>query len=424
MATNAKWTVLTYIAAHNNLDLFGKRSRQEILGVGSSSDVVHGILYDSPVGAARYVIGEPGLVEHQEQLGSFDSGDPDQLIATAQWLFQEHPAERYGLVLWSHGSGWQPGEIEAISNEVRPEPQINAAEKHERASAPASRCLFRSTLSTILKPDKPAERAILFDDGTGHSLDTLELARVASAIATIIGQRLDLLGMDACLMANVEVAYEIRKDVCCLVASEELVPGHSWPYGEIFGELRANPDLGAAELAKLAVERYVSFYKTNPPSAGDVTKVAFSLDRIEDLVCAADRLAGALRLNMDRGADALWQVQRTAEQHETNDGKRKPSKFDFHLWDLNSLAIGLAHCDASSTGIRGEAANTSKILSPGVGSILAEGHRGAWFEGIGGASVYLVPPGRQRISPSYTKLAFAKDTQWDEMLFEYHQQLK
>ena len=77
MATNAKWTVLTYIAAHNNLDLFGKRSRQEILGVGSSSDVVHGILYDSPVGAARYVIGEPGLVEHQEQLGSFDSGDPD-----------------------------------------------------------------------------------------------------------------------------------------------------------------------------------------------------------------------------------------------------------------------------------------------------------------------------------------------------------
>jgi hypothetical protein len=32
----AKWTILTYIAAHNNLDAFGKTSLHEILGVGSN----------------------------------------------------------------------------------------------------------------------------------------------------------------------------------------------------------------------------------------------------------------------------------------------------------------------------------------------------------------------------------------------------
>ena len=35
----------------------------------------------------------------------------------------------------------------------------------------------------MLSPKERTERAILFDDGSGHSLDTLELARVTSSCA-------------------------------------------------------------------------------------------------------------------------------------------------------------------------------------------------------------------------------------------------
>lgn len=414
---------MTYIAAHNNLDILGKKSLQDILGVGSTDDVIHGVLYDGHVGAGRYVMGEPGFVKdkEQEQLGaSFDSGDPNELIATAKWLFQKYPAERYGLVLWSHGSGWEPNEIETIANEVRPDPKVNAAERQERATAPASRCLFRSTLRAILKPQNPAERAILFDDGTGHSLDTLELARVGQTISDFIGQPLELLGMDACLMANLEVAYEVRKVVRYLVASEELVPGHSWPYGEIFGGLRANPDQSGAEFARFVVDRYVSFYTVNPPAAGDVTKVALDLSRIEDLARATDELARALDGDMDKAADVIWAVQRGTQQRETNKGKRSPSKFDYYLWDVRSLAAGLVECDTASASVKETAARTVEALAPGSASVLTEGHRGAWFDGIGGVSAYLIPPKRQRASASYAKLAFAKDTQWNEMLRAYH----
>src|SRR5688500_15493315 len=80
MPNKAKWTVLTYIAAHNNLDQFGKKSLIEILNVGSTPEVVQGALYDGKTGAARYLMGDPGVVESQEQLGHFDSGDPDGLI--------------------------------------------------------------------------------------------------------------------------------------------------------------------------------------------------------------------------------------------------------------------------------------------------------------------------------------------------------
>jgi hypothetical protein len=420
MPNKAKWTVLTYIAAHNNLDQFGKKSLMEILKVGTTPDVVQGALYDGKAGAGRYVMGDPGVVERQEQLGSFDSGDPDGLITTAKWLFEQYPAERYGLVLWSHGSGWEPGEIESITREARPASPADPAESRERSSAPGSRAFFRTTLRSLLKPDKPAERAILFDDGTGHSLDTIELGRVAGAIAEAVGQPLELLGMDACLMANLEVAYEVRKAVRYVVASEELVPGHSWPYEEIFGALRANPKQGGADFARLIVDRYVHFYKANRPTGGDVTKVALDLGRIESLVRTVNHLALSLRSNMDAVAEALWHTQHTARQHETQEGSRRQSKFDYHLWDIGSLSAGLAGPNVVDP-VREAALGTLQALASHAGAVLAEGHCGEWFDGIAGVSAYLIPPKQQRVSPSYLKLAFAKDTQWSEMLRAYHE---
>jgi hypothetical protein len=282
-------------------------------------------------------MGDSGYVRHQEQLEkSFDSGDPDGFVATAKWLFQQYPAERYGLVLWSHGTGWEPAEIEEVAKEARPEAETDPAESKERASAPGSRALFHSTLRMILKPDKPSERAILFDDGTGHSHDTLELARVVDSIVKTVGQPIDLLGMDACLMATLEVGYQLRNSVCYIVASEELVPGHSWPYGNIFGKLRDRPDSTPAELAALVVKEYTDYYTANPPSAGDVTNVALDLRQIEKLSVPVSDLASALIADMDSQADLLWKVQVETERKESRDARRQPNKFNFHLWDMQN----------------------------------------------------------------------------------------
>jgi len=421
MPNKAKWTVLTYIAAHNNLEAFGKKSLTEILNIGSTAEVIHGALFDGPSGAARYVMGEPGYVALQEQLGSFDSGDPDGLIATANWLFKKHPAEHYGLILWSHGSGWEPSEIETVAGEARPGDQTDIAETRERSAMPGSRTLFRSTLRAILKPQKARERAILFDDGTGHSLDTIELARVTGAIAESVDQPLELLGMDACLMGNVEVAYEVRKSVRCLVASEELVPGHSWPYENIFKALRAEPSQVGVELAGLIVDRYVSFYTARPPAGGDVTKAAINLKNLDEVVNAIDQLAAALAVSMDVHGDVLWSVQQATRDRETVQGKRKQSKFDYYLWDVGSLAAGLAASSKSSADVQQKSKLALNAFVPGKGALIAAGHLGDWFDDTAGFSTYLMPPGQQRISPAYSQLAYARDTHWHEMLLAYHE---
>jgi len=419
MPDKAKWTILTYIAAHNNLADFGKKSLLEILNVGSTPEVMQGALYDAPGGASRYVMGDPGKVEQQEQLGSFDCGSPDGVIETARWLFAQRPAERYGLVLWSHGSGWEPAEIETVAKEARPSVQVDRAESRERAIAPGSRVLFRSTLRALLKPDKRAERAILFDDGTGHSLDTLELARVARAIAEEVKQPLELLGMDACLMANIEVAYEVRDAVRYLVASEELVPGHSWPYQEIFGALRAGPDQGGADFAKLVVDQYVSFYKAHRPAAGDVTKVALDLGKIEEVALGLGALATSLLPKISSQADALWKAQTATMQRETQQGTRPDNKFNYHLWDLGTVVRQLLAQTQEPTVVAAAQALLGK-LSPGASAVLAEDHLGDWFDGLAGASIYMVRP-PTRISPYYAQLALPKDTSWGQLLSAYHQ---
>ena len=419
MGSPAKWTILTYIAAHNNLDELGGRSLGQIVEVGSTPEVKLLALVDGQKGASRLLAGQPGKPAKQEPLTGFDSGDGDALLETVRWAFKECPAERYGLVLWSHGSGWRPEEIEEVAKQARGDAKVDAVESRDRAAAPGSMALFRSTLTTILKKEKPAERAICFDDGSGHSLDTLELDRVTREIRAALGRPLDFLGMDACLMATLEVAYQVRESVRYLVASEELVPGSSWPYDRIFGELRGEPGRSPAALAKSVVKLYGEYYRDHPPPAGDVTKVALDLGQVSEIARAVDGLAGALTNEIDSQADLLWKAQLDSYEQESRKKKREPNKFRFHLWDLGSLAARLAGA-GSSPAVREAAQALAATLKPGGPAVLAEDHLGDWFEGIGGVSIYLIPAKRQRVSPYYANLALAKDTKWAAMLQAYH----
>jgi len=422
MVKRAKWTILTYIAAHNNLQALGERSFDQIIGVGSTEEVMHGILLDGMHGAARFVAGDSGLVLKQEHLHDFDSGDPDRLVETAQWLFRQYPAERYGLILWSHGTGWAPNEIEDVARHARGDTQVAGAESNMRARLPGSQVLFRTSLSELLKPDHPAERAILFDDGSGHALDTIQLARVAREIAHSIGQKLDFIGMDACLMASIEVAYQLRNSVAYMVASEELVPGHSWPYDLIFRQLHDQPDLPSRDVADLIVGEYVDYYRNRPPKVGggDITKIALDLSKIDGLVAAMRDLAQALVSGMSEAITCLEQAQIDTYLRETVDEQRHLSKFNYHLWDIVSVCRHLdSHCD--KPGVHATAAQVVRVFDQHR-FVVRSGHVGEWFDEIGGLSVYWIPPKKQQprhISRYYPLVDFARETRWHSMLESY-----
>ena len=75
---------------------------------------------------------------------------------------------------------------------------------------------------------------------------------------------------------------------------------------------------------------------------------------------------------------------------------------------------------SASSDVVSAAQAVTLALRPRQTAVLAEDHMGEWFSGIGGASIYLVPPRKQRISPYYAGVSLARDTRWHEMLQAYH----
>ncbi|MGB7452554.1 MAG: clostripain-related cysteine peptidase, partial [Lysobacterales bacterium] len=225
MGKRADWTFMVYMAGDNNLSTAGDADLKEMRQVGSNDRVNVLVEFDNAGnhGTRRIHVTKDGIGEDVESLGETDSGSPEVLSGFISWAAENYPADRYALILWNHGGGWEPAEVDRIARSVA-SPGYNGREVAERASSPLGRVLFRSSWQKIFSLSSPTERAICSDDGSGHSLDTIELGKVIAAGAETIGQPFDLLGMDACLMSNLEVAYQLRDHVCYLVASEENEP--------------------------------------------------------------------------------------------------------------------------------------------------------------------------------------------------------
>jgi hypothetical protein len=183
------------------------------------------------------------------------------------------------LVLSNHGSGFYVP-LEMLSGGGR---------RHRRAARRHRRGFFRTTRERLLGVRPP--RGIAYDDGSGDCLDNRELKQVLAHAHHMLGRPVDLVGMDACLMTMLEVAYQLRDHARILVGSEELEPGAGWPYAAVFGDLVAGPTMGPPVLAAAIVRRYAESYAS---SGADATQSAIDLSALDDLVGAVDALGRAL----------------------------------------------------------------------------------------------------------------------------------
>jgi hypothetical protein len=147
--------------------------------------------------------------------GETDSGDPATLFDFISWTQEHYPAERYMVVLAGHGAGTE-------------------------------------------------DDFLLKDENPGSSLSIPALREVFEEVKQRLNIKVDILGMDVCLMSMVEVCYELEGLVDYLVSSESFSPAAGWPYGQILEKIDAtlqkNKKAGTEELASSIVREYISFY--------------------------------------------------------------------------------------------------------------------------------------------------------------------
>jgi hypothetical protein len=412
---SAKWTFMVYLAGNNSLSDAADVELKEMRQVGSSDAVkVMAFVAQRRVSgtAQRFQVGKGGASEKAEQLNKVDSGDPQTVIDFVRWAVAQAPADRYALVLWNHGGGWEPDDLDQIYSEVRGTRAergggVSDHEMNRYTSRKLARTFFTPSVKTILSLPSKQERAICSDDGSGHSLDTIELGRLLKLVKKEIGHKLDLLGMDACLMSNLEVAYQVQNEAAVVAGSEELEPGAGWDYSTLLGDLARKPAMEGRDLGERVVARYVESYR-NLRGQWPITQCAVDTQRLGDFSQAIDALGKALRPQLKAG----WSKVYSAQARSVTFGGGSLCLTDLATFCRNLAGAGL------NAAVKKAAAAVRKALQPG-GYVIAEGHLGPTVADVGGVSVYLPPP-LQDVSRYYKDLTFSKEHRWAPLLQAYH----
>jgi hypothetical protein len=412
----AKWLVLAYMAGDNDLEGPAIDDINEMEVVGSRPGEVEVVVqvdraagYNASngdwQGTRRYYItrgADRRRIRSRllADLGETNTGDPEVLEEFLDFGISSYPAQACALVLWNHGSGFY------VPPEMLAKPGApSRRELASRATPRLHRTLFHTTRERLLQLD-PQRRGIAYDDRSGDCLDNRELKRVLGAAHQLLGRKVDLVGMDACLMTMIEVAYQIRDHAQILVGSEELEPGDGWPYDTVLRDLVDRPAMTGRDLATTIVRRYGESYRR---SGMEVTQSAIDLSKLDPLVDAVDRLAGAL-------LGRLWNPGVEAAVYSA--WRRTLRFFDNFYVDLYHFASNLAA--ATDTGeIKAACAGVQRVIE-GKGAespIIGASHGGARMAPAKGLSIYF-PPFRDP-SAFYRELDFARRTRWAELLEAY-----
>jgi hypothetical protein len=390
------WTFMVYIGGDNNLEPDGVKDLKEMKKVGSTNDVNVIAQFDRATGhtCKRYYLRKGGQASADAvaTVGKVNTGDPKNLMDFIKWGVKAYPAKRYILVLWNHGQGWD-------------DTDIYADERHRRlrrlASGRIRHAFFHSPVRRTLKKaigDSEA-RAILLDDNAKDFLDNLEMKKVLADTKKLLKRKLDILGMDACLMSMAEVGYQMSDSAAFTVGSEETEPLEGWPYDTILTELVKKPAMTAQDLSTLIVKKYIVSY-----SRDAVTLSACDLSKAEVLATAVAHLASALKTGLTDAA-TRQHILTARTQVQTYDVKD-----NIDLADFCSLMA------KASSGSEIAKRCQDAIQAVQSGYVMTSGYKGASMKNSHGAAIYF-PTGE--VSPLYAGLDFSKKTGWDAFLKAY-----
>ena len=218
------------------------------------------------------------------------------------------PADRYGLVLWSHGLAWMPSWATGYltrskARMAEPWPQTKHEEIFPASFTAATRpdsVPVSVTATGSASADRPIPTASVlastatswsptrwFGQDTGESpAGYLDVEQLSEAIPSGV---FDWILFDACFMASAETLYALRDKAERIVCSPAEVIADGFPYAEIMAELlRPEPDLRAV------CETYYRNYADDPrPAYRSATVSLVETSQLEALVGATASVLGA-----------------------------------------------------------------------------------------------------------------------------------
>ena len=256
----AERTLLVYMVADNTLGSNGydTDNLDMLLRAVSENDPSPGriVIYRDPVGETPLLseiirngagVGEMKTLKAYEEQNSLDPQVMRQVFADVRTLAS---GLGYGLILWSHATGWLPEES-----------------GYTRFSS-----LRKNAALTELS--EPLTRTF-GEDGSSQ----MELSDLAAALPDGM---FEYIVIDACFMGEAEVAYALRNKAEYLVASPAEVLANGLPYDQIVSDLLASP-VRLSEVCRKFYEYYESLsgtYRTATTALYDLKQ----MDRLAEVM--------------------------------------------------------------------------------------------------------------------------------------------
>jgi len=264
-----EWTLLMYWDADNNLEFCTEFAIETWKAALTSDDDVNLVAYVdilSEDGTWVYDIhdGECFTAQTWEEL---NSSDPATLKRFLDYGLKNYPAEKTLLVIQDHGYSWR------------------------------GVCL-----------DETDGGGIMLIDGMAQAIRD---ARDAND-----GVGVDLLALDACSVATVEIAYELRETVGWFAASQLVVPYDGLPYQMIVEALVAEPEMPPEGLAHDMVDMYMEYYSSKtlyehiyPYDQDFVAFSAFDMSLMDEFGAAFMHMTEVLEPLVADNADTIMAVR-------------------------------------------------------------------------------------------------------------------
>jgi hypothetical protein len=217
LVSAAKWTVLVYMAADNDLAEFADSDLVEMERIGSSNDLTIVVQVDKPnIGCRRLGVVQDTFVTFGD-LGTIDMCNWQTLYDFLDWGFRGFPADRYLVVLWDHGTGWtaQP------------------------------------------------RRSFGSDQSSGNQLGITngDFQKAIRYLYNSLGRKVDLFTFDACGMQEIEIGCEIKDYAKVMMAVQGAWPLKGFPYDKILQVIRDDPGINeinlASRMTRLCRDEYV-----------------------------------------------------------------------------------------------------------------------------------------------------------------------
>lgn len=366
-----RWTVLIYMCGDNNLESVGLQNINDMEKVGSTPFVKvliqlkrssHNSTADGDWnGARRYEVNRDSDNTKinslmLQELGDIDMGSAASLKDFILWGQSYAPADRYMLILWDHGTGWDPND------------------------------------------DAPAAKAISQDDTYKTMIKIPDLPSALGA-----GKKFDIIACDACLMSMFEVIYEVHNYGDYFVASEEETPIQGFAYDQILGYLTSQQGIisPTKDTAIFMAKSSFDYWKSWSQKVMSVV----DLNQANAVAQALNTFSQELIASGNSSAALAAQAESTAQRFSTY--YRDPR---VDLGDYVSII---------SDGKMSDAVRTSaNNLRSAINSAVVANYFTDTRSRATGISAYIPTAGNylQYGAPGYRLLSLANDTQWDEWL--------